>query len=562
MDLSVVVLSYNTRDLLEQALRSVMDASAGLAVEIIVADNASSDGSAEMVATKFCQVRLIRSSQNLGFAAGNNLALRQVEGRYVMLLNPDTIVRRDTLRCLVAFLDAHPEAGAAGCKVLNPDGTLQLECRRGFPTPMAAFCKMSGISRLFPRNPRLAAYNLTYLDPEQVNEVDALSGSCMVVRKTTMDQVGFLDEDYFMYGEDLDWCYRIRQAGWKIFYTPDTEIIHFKGESGRAEPMKILFRKKQAMAIFVGKHMQQRYRFFPLWLLHVGIVVQGILSFASRLLRAALLPLLDGGLVLVGIKLGLNLRYNPVLAPLLPIIEKLGNRLGLEAYPTRWFDPPSYTDLQWFKVYAATTAIWLVCFYLIGLYDRRKYSAAWALGGVTLGFAVIVTTIFFFKTYNFSRLAVAAAWAINGVLVAGWRLAVGWLKRTSPGLGLGRRRMLVVGADETAVELLDFLRQRSDLEYEVIGLVADTGELRGREISGKQVVGLVGELRQLVREYEVSELVFTSDMVGHALKGAGRRWQRQQLRLRMIPGSFAQLTAGQAYTSVDQLPLIEISTPS
>ena len=559
MDLSVVVLSYNTRDLLEQALRSVIDASEGLAVEVLVADNDSRDGSADMVAEKFPQIVLIRSGDNIGFAAGNNLALQQAKGRYVMLLNPDTIVRRDTLRCLVSFLDGHAEAGAAGCKVLNPDGTLQLECRRGFPTPLAAFCKMSGISRLFPKNPRLAAYNLTFLDPEQVNEVDALSGSCMVVRKTTMDQVGLLDEDYFMYGEDLDWCYRIRQAGWKIFYTPDTEIVHFKGESGRAEPMKILFRKKQAMAIFVRKHMQDRYRFFPLWLLHVGIVIQGLLSFASRLLRAVALPILDGGLVLLGLKLGLLLRYNPILAPHLPVAEELGNSLGLETWPTRWLDPPSYTDLQWFKVYAASTAIWLVSFFLMGLYDRRKYSATWALGGATLGFAAVVTMVFFFKAYNFSRLAAAAAWGIIALLVAGWRLAVGWLKRTSPGLGFGRRRMLVVGADKTAVELLEFLRRRPDLEYEVIGLVADAGELRGREIAGKQVVGLVEELRQLVREYEVSELVFTSNLVGHALKGAGGRWQRNQLRLRMIPGSFANLVEGQAFTSVDQLPLIEIS---
>ena len=130
---------------------------------------------------------------------------------------------------------------------------------------MAAFCKVSGLSRLFPQRPRFARYNKTYLDPEKKHEVEVLSGSCMMVRKQTMDQVGMLDEDYFMYGEDIDWCFRMHSAGWKICYLPDTEIIHFRGESGRAVPMRVLYRKTEAMSIFVGKHMQRRYRFFPLW---------------------------------------------------------------------------------------------------------------------------------------------------------------------------------------------------------------------------------------------------------------------------------------------------------
>ncbi len=253
MRLSVVFLSYNTRDLTEQALRTVLDAAEGMAVEVFVADNASVDGSVEMVEEKFPQVKLIRNEGNVGFAAGNNVALRRVVGEYVLIINTDTIVRRDTLSAMVEFLDAHPEAGACGCKILDPDGTLQMDSRRGFPTPVAAFCKMSGLSRLFPDHPVISHYHMTYLDPERTEEVEVISGSCMMVRKTAMDQVGLLDEDYFMYGEDIDWCYRIHQAGWKIYYVPTTEIIHFRGESGRGVPLRILYRKSQAMSIFVKK---------------------------------------------------------------------------------------------------------------------------------------------------------------------------------------------------------------------------------------------------------------------------------------------------------------------
>jgi GT2 family glycosyltransferase len=553
MDLSVVLVSYNTRDLLEQALRTALEAAEGLQVEFFVVDNASRDHSAEMVAEKFPQVKLIRSPRNLGFAGGNNLALRQVQGRHVLLLNTDTVVRRDTLRCLVEFLDAHPEAGAAGCKILNPDGSLQLACRRGFPTPMAAFCKVSGLSRLFPRSRRLARYNLTYLDPEQTSEVDALSGSCMMVRKAAMDQVGLLDEDYFMYGEDLDWCYRLRQAGWRIYYVPHTAIVHFKGESGRAEQMRVRYRFYEAMSIFARKHMQQRYRFFPLWLLHVGIALYGLGSLGVRVGRRLALPALDGLLVLAGLKLGIALRYHSSLTPLIRSIERLGNQLGVEVHPTRWLTPPPYTDLQWFVVYAGSTATWLLAFYLLGLYDRHRLSPARAAWAVTAGFAGVVTVVFFFKAYNFSRLAAGAAWFFNVGLVAGWRLAAGHLVQVRR---LGRRRLLVVGTEPVVARFLEHLGAHP--QWEVVGLVGSSPEWRGQRLAGKQVLGLVEELPQLLRDYEVSEIVFTESTLAHALPQARQGWRRRRLRLHVLPGSFAELVAGQAPGS--PLPLVEIST--
>ncbi|MYF91598.1 MAG: glycosyltransferase family 2 protein, partial [Gemmatimonadetes bacterium] len=304
MRLSIVFLNYNTRDLTRQALNSVLAAAEGLTVEIFVVDNASVDGSADMVAEEFPQVKLIRNTANVGFAAGNNVALRQVTGEYVLLINTDTIVRRDALRTMVEFLDAHPKAGACGCKILDPDGTLQLDSRRGFPTPLAAFCKMSGLSRFFPKHPLIAHYHMTYLDPEQTTEVEGLSGSCMMVRK------------------DIDWCYRFHQAGWKIYYVPTTSIIHFRGESGRGVPLRILYRKSRAMSIFVNKHMARRFRFFPLWLLQVGIALYGTFRLLARAGRALAMPLIDAGLVLCGLKLGLAVRYHQELVPFIYRIEQ------------------------------------------------------------------------------------------------------------------------------------------------------------------------------------------------------------------------------------------------
>ena len=556
MRLSVVFLSYNTRDLTRQALSSVLAAAEGLEVEIFVVDNASADGSADMVAEEFPQVKLICNAANVGFSAGNNVALRQVTGEYALLINTDTIVRRDALRTMVAFLDAHPEAGACGCKILDPDGTLQLDSRRGFPTPLAAFCKMSGLSRLFPKHPLIAHYHMTYLDPEQTAEVEVLSGSCMMVRKSAMDQVGLLDEDYFMYGEDIDWCYRFHQAGWKIYYVPTTEIIHFRGESGRGTPLKILYRKSRAMSIFVNKHMARRYRFFPLWLLQVGIALHGTFRFLARAGRALAMPLIDAGLVLCGLKLGLAVRYHQELAPFIYRIEQVGNLFGLDVQPTRWLVPPPYSDLQWAAVYGASTLVWLLAFYASGLYDRRRYSVAWSVVGVTLGFACIVMLVFFFKAYNFSRLAVVAAWFCNLVLIAGWRFAVRWFLHQRG--REGRLRTLLVGTDAVAVDFVAQLEQAGMAHCNLIGVVEEAPQQPGRPLAGRPVVGHVGELEELVNDFAIDHLVFTPSAMASFLEQPVQSRGSRDLCVSMVPIAFAEMVADRSAHGSAPLPLVEI----
>ena len=556
MRLSVVFLSYNTRDLTRQALNSVLAAVEGLEVEIFVVDNASADGSADMVAEEFPQVKLICNAANVGFAAGNNVALRQVTGEYALLINTDTIVRRDALRTMVEFLDAHPEAGACGCKILDPDGTLQLDSRRGFPTPLAAFCKMSGLSRLFPKHPLIAHYHMTYLDPEQTAEVEVLSGSCMMVRKAAMDQVGLLDEDYFMYGEDIDWCYRFHQAGWKIYYVPTTAIIHFRGESGRGTPLKILYRKSQAMSIFVNKHMARRYRFFPLWLLQVGIALHGTFRFLARAGRALAMPLIDAGLVLCGLKLGLAVRYHQELVPFIYRIEQAGSLLGLAAQPTRWLVPPPYSDLQWAAVYGASTLVWLLAFYMSGLYDRRRYSVAWSVVGVTLGFAFIVMLVFFFKAYNFSRLAAVAAWFCNAVLIAGWRFVARWFLHQRG--REGRLRTLLVGTDAVAVDFIEQLERAGMAHCNLIGVVGEALQQRGRPLAGRPVVGHVGELEELVSDFAIDHLVFTPSAMASFLERPVQSQGARDLRISMVPIAFAEMVANRSAHDSAPLPLEEI----
>jgi hypothetical protein len=229
MDLSIVIVNWNTRELLRDCLTSVLSPCGGLAVEILVVDNASSDGSAAMVRAGFPAVRLIESPRNIGFAAGNNLALRQVRGRHVFLLNSDTLVRGDVLADAVAWLDAHPSAGVVGPLVLNSDGTLQPSCS-SFPTLRNLALQLLGVTRIA----RLDGYRLTGWDRSTARRVEVVSGAAMFVRRAAMEEVGLLDESFFFYGEETDWCHRFVRAGWEVVFVPLPAVTHFGGGSVRA----------------------------------------------------------------------------------------------------------------------------------------------------------------------------------------------------------------------------------------------------------------------------------------------------------------------------------------
>jgi N-acetylglucosaminyl-diphospho-decaprenol L-rhamnosyltransferase len=260
MDLSLVILNYNTREHLRACLQAVHDeGSTGAATEVLVVDNSSTDGSAEMVESEFPSVALLRSPRNGGFAYGNNQALARCRGDAILLLNPDALLPRGGIARLLDRLGAHPEAGIIGPKLLRPNGTMHLACRRSFPTPAVAFYRLSGLSRLFPRHPTFGRYNLTFVDPDQAIEVDSVCGACMLIRRSVVERVGLLDERFFMYGEDLDWCMRARQAGWTVRYEPDIVVQHMHGAASRQRALRTTFHFFRAMDLFYRKHYVRRY---------------------------------------------------------------------------------------------------------------------------------------------------------------------------------------------------------------------------------------------------------------------------------------------------------------
>lgn len=282
MDLSIIIVSYNTCRLTLDCLQSVFNSESVFSYEVIVVDNASKDNSLQAIRGNFPQVRLIANGDNTGFAKANNQAIEIAKGRYVLLLNSDTIVQPDTFQTMVAYMDEHLDLGMTGCKVILPDGSLDKACRRGFPTPSASFYYAFGFSKLFPNNPRFNQYQLGYLDENETYPVDCLVGAFMLVRQETIRQVGSLDETFFMYGEDIDWCYRIKQEGWGIQYHPATYIVHYKGASSRRKPFKIIYEFHRAMWVFHRKHYKRKYSWITNVVVYCGIALKFTLSLAKN----------------------------------------------------------------------------------------------------------------------------------------------------------------------------------------------------------------------------------------------------------------------------------------
>ena len=293
LDLGIVIVNWNTKDLLRRCLQTVLASTGSFSFKVVLVDNASTDGSADMVRSEFPSVELIASPTNGGFSYGNNLGLKALgyhgkgdvaadAPRYALLLNPDTEVPPDSLFGMVQFMDSRPDVGAAGPKLVLEDGSLDVACRRSFPTPMVSFYRFSGLSKLFPHDPRFGRYNMTFVDPDVELEVDSVVGAYMQVRREAIRDAGLLDETFFMYGEDLDWAFRIKEAGWKVFYHPQVMVKHIKRASSRRSK-KAQFEFQRAMLIFYRKHYR---RTTPLWL-HLmvifGLMVKGGLELLPEL---------------------------------------------------------------------------------------------------------------------------------------------------------------------------------------------------------------------------------------------------------------------------------------
>jgi GT2 family glycosyltransferase len=534
MNLSVIIVNYNVRQFLENALTSIQRAMSGIDGEIIVVDNASTDNSADMVRKKFPDVSLITNQKNVGFARGNNVALEQASGEYLLLINPDTVVQEDTFRVMLRFFSSHPDAGLAGCKILNPDGTFQLPCRRSFPTPWVAFTKVFGLSTLLPKSRLFGKYNLTYLDPNQSYPVDAVSGSFMMIRRETYEKVGGLDESFFMYGEDLDWCYRVGEAGVLVYYVHETTIIHFKGESTKRSEFDEIKLFYEAMQLFVEKHFSTSHmlRVF----LRMGIVLRAAIAFLGRSGRPLLQALVDFLLVDCAIFLSAALYLGDPL------------RFPLNAHPIAWIVP---------ALIVVGTA------FFAGVYTSYRYSVSRAAASVVLSYVIISAVVFFAKEFAYSRAVVIISGFLSVLFLPGWRLGVRMWGRAAVHHGSRRslfgRRTVIVGTGPSAQEVVRKLRARVDRGYDVLGFIGKESSLIGERIEGLEVIGSMDNVGKIIDEQRVGEVVFSTDGVSYSdILAVIARSTSRAVNFRLVPGSLEAIIGKTRIDELDELPLVDI----
>jgi len=290
MKLSVIIVNYNVKLLLSQCLQSVEKAMELVDGEIIAVDNNSDDDSCQMVREQFPKVILLENKTNLGFSKANNQGIRRAKGEYILLLNPDTLVAEDCfLKCL-EFMNQTPNAGALGVRMIDGRGRFLPESKRGLPTPWVAFCKIFGLTRMFPQSRRFARYYLGHLPSDRIVEIEVIAGAFMLLRRAALDQSGLLDEDFFMYGEDIDLSYRISRCGFRNYYFPGTTILHYKGESTRKGSLNYVVLFYRAMVIFSKKHFADRLNGLFVALIHLAVYVRAFLSILSRVFRRILSP--------------------------------------------------------------------------------------------------------------------------------------------------------------------------------------------------------------------------------------------------------------------------------
>lgn len=483
MKLSVIIVNYNVQYFLENCLNSVYNSSKDIDFEVIVVDNNSVDGSLQMMAEKFPQTTLIANKDNRGFSVANNQAIKIAKGEYVLLLNPDTVVEENTFKVCCDFFDRHSKAGGLGVKMLDGKGKFLPESKRGLPTPAVAFYKIFGLSALFPKSEKFGQYHLGHLSKEENHEIEILSGAFMMMRKSVLDEIGLLDESFFMYGEDIDLSYRITQAGFSNHYLADTQIIHYKGESTKKSSINYVFVFYRAMAIFAKKHFSNKNAQLFSTLINLAIYIRAALAVLTRTIKHFLLPLLDLSLL----------------------------SLGVFFFKEYYEDNVKFTSGGAYPEEVETFGIPLIAFiYLFSLFFNGAYAIPTPfkkiLSGVFSGSALLLMTYSLLsEEFRFSR-AIILFTVIFAILVIPFLRYILHLLKIRKFKSIRAQRIAIVGNESELKRIQSFLKKTLIEPERIIPVSASNEDSKnGFNFSAK-----LHQLKDIIEIYEINEVIFCS----------------------------------------------------
>ncbi len=532
MKLSIIIVNYNVKYFLEQCLISVQNACKNISAEIIVVDNNSVDGSVEMLREKFSDIQLIANKDNTGFSKANNQALAISKGEYALLLNPDTVVQEDTFSKCIEYMDQHPDTGGLGVKMVDGKGLFLPESKRGLPTPAVAFYKIFGLSTLFPNSKKFGQYHLSFLDKDDNHEIEVLSGAYMFMRKSVLDKIGFLDETFFMYGEDIDLSYRIILDGNKNVYFSDTSIIHYKGESTKKGSLNYVFVFYNAMIIFAKKHFSQKNAAIFSFLINLAIYLRAGISIFKNFVKKASLPLFDIAIIAGGFE----------------IIKNYWEANHLYVIGGQY---PDFL-MQYFL--PGYIFFWLGSVFLNGGYDK-PISLIRILKGVSIGaVAILVGYALLSEEYRTSRalIILGSTWA--GLSLVGSRLLFN-------AIGLKpfqfqadkKKRVLIIGDDQEYKRVNQLLQQTSS-KATFVGKVSSS-----ENAHGEGFLGTTKDLKEIIRIYNIEEIIFCSkNLTSNEIIGLMSDIQLGDLEFKIAPNESQFIIGSNSINATGELYSLDI----
>ncbi len=530
-DISVIIVNYNVKEFLHNSIESIIKSSHGFNTEIIVVDNASSDGSAEYILKSFPDVKVIANKENLGFGKANNQALEIAKGKFLVIINPDTIVKEDSFRKVIEFFNNTPDAGMAGCKVLNPDGSLQLACRRSYPGPWVSFTKVTGLSNLFPKSRLFAQYNLTYLDENQTYEVDAISGSFMVLKREAYEKTGGFDPQFFMYGEDLDLCFRVKKAGYKVYYLHTTEIIHYKGESTKRSPIDETKHFYKAMSVFVNKHMSASL--FINIILRTAIFLRRIIAFINIYRLVIFSAAAD------------FILFN--------LFVYAAEHIYLSEKWTGF--PDEY--IPW--TYIIPAAVQSIISFTSGVYQKKTLSVMKIIVALFIGLFTVSASTFFFKQFAYSRAVVLIMYSLAFAGLVLWRVFFKLFFKVGIATESKQNRTIVVGTGNSAIKIAEKLKKNISSIHKIIGLISSSMTEVGTKKDDYEVIGSIENIHKIVEQNKIDRIIFTSDEITFdKMFRAVSLCQGLNVEIKVSGSEKDYLVGKSSVTMLDNIPLLNL----
>ncbi len=482
MELSIIVVNYNVKHFLEQCLQSVYVSAKHISSEVIVVDNNSVDGSVEMIKNNFPNTIIINNKKNVGFSKANNQAIKIAKGSIVLMLNPDTVIQEKTLKYVLNFINITNNVGAVGIKMVDGKGNFLPESKRSLPKPSTAFYKIFGLSRVFPNSKKFGKYHLNFLDKDKIHEIDVISGAFLMTKKSVLEEVGFLDERFFMYGEDIDLSYRIQKKGYINYYLPDHSIIHYKGESTKKTSVNYIFTFYNAMILFVKKHYDKKDASILISIIKLAIMFRALISITKRLITKLTLPIIDAVTFFFGIVLIKNF------------------------WATNYFSNENYYNDLFLKIGIPS----YIFFWMFGIYMKKGYNNPIKISRIIIG--ILSGTILLLIIYGllpenlrFSRALIifGTFWAILSSIIT--RYLISSLKLDSFKIHNSKSKRIAIAANKTEFDrIIGIIKNnsfRENIFFQISKLADKTNNAK---------IGTLEQVEEILKIYKIDELIFSA----------------------------------------------------